>query len=322
MNDTSSVIIRNSNDTDIIFTNKAKADPSIIDIILPTLNEEVNILILLDMLSCKRYHKIIIDDSTNDETLKNIFLYNKIYPINNLTVVRGDRLHLGGAYKKAARYLLGSKVVIMDSDLSHNPEDIRRFLWLGENNSNWDIITGTRYKSMHIQFKHNKSEVCSCCRESDYALLFPSYEPKGGFCVQGGVKWPFFRKIISSGANVLSSLLIGEEYDFTGSYRLYKREIFTEIINNCPSDCFSFQMEALCYAIRKKKVIKECPIIFNDRVYGESKIGPLQILKFVKSLISVAIKGFLCFSLFLLALNTAILTICQVLFINVKNMIQ
>lgn len=275
----------------VLFTNIYEYNDSIIDIILPTLNEEINILVLLEMLSCKKYHKIIIDDSPNNDTINNIIRYNELKPIYNITIIKGDKKYLGGAYKKASKYLLGSKVIIMDSDLSHNPEDIRRFLWISENTSTWHIITGTRYKSMNIKFNQNQLKICSCCKESDNSLLFPIKEPKNGIYVQGGVKWPFFRKFISSGANVLTALLIGSDFDFTGSFRLYKREVFIEIINNCPSNCFSFQMEALCYAIKKNMVIKECPIIFHDRMYGSSKIGPMHIMKFLKSLIIVSIKN-------------------------------
>ena len=278
---------------DVVYSNISREDTYDVDIILPTLDEEINILVLLEMLECKKYHKIIIDDSKTNKTVENILEYNKKKPIPNLTVVEGDRKNLGGAYKKACKFLQSGKVIVMDTDLSHDPFDIRKFLWIAERSQDCSVVTGTRYKSKNVFFQQQRGSICKCCGEKDQELIFPVKETPSGSFVKGGVGWPFKRKFISSGANVLTSIFAGGDYDFTGSFRLYRRDFFEEIIENCPSNCFSFQMQALCYAIRKKKKIEECPIIFHDRVDGESKMGAMHYFKFIKSLMIVAVKSVL-----------------------------
>ena len=58
--------------------------------------------------------------------------------------------------------------------------------------------------------------------------------------------WDNKRKIISRGANILTKIILGQEStDFTGSYRLYKRECFEDIIKKVKNKGYVFQMEIL-----------------------------------------------------------------------------
>lgn len=284
-------VTKNLNMKDIIYKDISEEinESEIIDIILPTLDEELNILILLHELSCKRYHKIIVDDSQNDKTINNALKFIEKNKIKNITIIKGNNNKLGGAYKKGSEYLIGSKVILMDTDLSHDPEDIRKFIFIFES-TNADIVTGTRYGSFKVDLnsqKINNLDLCQCCIKKDEISLHDLREKNKIF---GGADWSFKRKVLSAGANTLSKLFIGKEFDYTGSFRLYDRNLFEEILKNVNSNCFSFQMEALCYAIKKKANIFQCPIIFHDRKYGESKISPIHILKFVRSLIFISLK--------------------------------
>ena len=48
---------------------------------------------------------------------------------------------------------------------------------------------------------------------------------------------------------------------------------------------YAFQMEILVRANRKGYSIREVPIVFVDRLYGESKLGKAEILLYLKGLV-------------------------------------
>jgi dolichol-phosphate mannosyltransferase len=73
--------------------------------------------------------------------------------------------------------------------------------------------------------------------------------------------------------------------DLTGSFRLYKRKVFENIIKHPLPKGYAFQM---AIAVRAKSMgysIGEVPIAFCDRMYGESKLGVNEITTYVKGLI-------------------------------------
>lgn len=45
-----------------------------------------------------------------------------------------------------------------------------------------------------------------------------------------------------------------------------------------------FQMEMIVRARRKNYTIGEVPIVFVDRIFGESKLGAQEILEYLKGL--------------------------------------
>ena len=96
-----------------------------------------------------------------------------------------------------------------------------------------DIVTGTRYISKKLNLN---TYICDCCNDENKTIN--NY-------VIGGTIWTFKRKFISRIANTLASLITDKETDYTGSFRLYKKSAFMEIIENCKSNNFSFQMEAM-----------------------------------------------------------------------------
>jgi dolichol-phosphate mannosyltransferase len=62
--------------------------------------------------------------------------------------------------------------------------------------------------------------------------------------------------------------------DGTGGYRLIKREVLESIdLSKIKSNGYSFQVELIFKAYKKKFKIKEIPIIFMDRVQGKSKMS-------------------------------------------------
>ena len=67
-----------------------------------------------------------------------------------------------------------------------------------------------------------------------------------------------------------------------GSYRLYKRHILEELIKSVKGRAYVFQMEIIVRAQNKNMSIAEVPIIFVDRLYGESKLGANEIVAYLK----------------------------------------
>eukprot|EP01057_Protomagalhaensia_wolfi_P000917 Protomagalhaensia_wolfi_Nauph_80__916@NODE_1528_length_1485_cov_499_866528_g1134_i2_p2_GENE_NODE_1528_length_1485_cov_499_866528_g1134_i2NODE_1528_length_1485_cov_499_866528_g1134_i2_p2_ORF_typecomplete_len145_score27_62Glycos_transf_2/PF00535_26/2_6e06Glyco_tranf_2_3/PF13641_6/0_038Glyco_transf_21/PF13506_6/0_063_NODE_1528_length_1485_cov_499_866528_g1134_i26521086 len=138
----------------------------------------------------------------------------------------------------------------MDADLSHHPKFIP-FMIEAQKKHQADVVSGTRYN------------------------------------LGGGVHgWDFKRIFISRTANFLAHLLLEPKCsDLTGSFRLYRYEVLEEIMKRVISRGYVFQMEVITRASRMGLNIKEVPISFVDRIYGESKLGPMEIVEYAKGLL-------------------------------------
>ncbi len=56
--------------------------------------------------------------------------------------------------------------------------------------------------------------------------------------------WDFKRVLTSRGANLLATLLLSPAVsDLTGSYRLYKRDVLTDLMLSVKGRAYVFQME-------------------------------------------------------------------------------
>lgn len=106
------------------------------------------------------------------------------------------------------------------------------------------------------------------------------YLPGGG--VYG---WDVKRKLTSRGANILASVLLSPNAsDLTGSFRLYKRSVVEPVMRAVKSKGYTFQMEVLVRARELNLTVGEVPITFVDRIYGESKLGAMEIVGYLKGL--------------------------------------
>lgn len=72
--------------------------------------------------------------------------------------------------------------------------------------------------------------------------------------------------------------------DLTGAFRLYKKDVLQQLINSCISKGYVFQMEMLVRANHMGMRVAEVPITFVDRLYGESKLGAMEIVGYLKGL--------------------------------------
>ncbi|GFY50385.1 dolichol-phosphate mannosyltransferase subunit 1 [Trichonephila inaurata madagascariensis] len=226
-------------------------------ILLPTYNERENLPIIVWMiikymtLGNHDFEIVIIDDGSPDGTLEVAKQLENIYGAEKILLrPREKKLGLGTAYIHGLNHATGNFIIIMDADLSHHPKYILDFI-KKQTEGDFDLVSGTRYLG------------------------------------SGGVNgWDFKRKLISRGANYLTQVLLRPgASDLTGSFRLYKRDVLQKLVESCVSKGYVFQMEMI---VRSRKLgfkIGEIPIVFVDRLYGESKLGGNEIFQFVKGLL-------------------------------------
>ena len=118
-------------------------------------------------------------------------------------------------------------------------------------------------------------------REGDYDVVTGTRYALGG----GVSGWDLRRKLISRGANFLAAFLLQPRVsDLTGSFRLYRKEALAAVMARVQSRGYVFQMEVIVRARQLGLRIAEVPITFVDRIYGESKLGALEVVAYLRGL--------------------------------------
>jgi len=233
-----------------------------LSIILPTYNERENLPIIIWLIfkylkGCDLdFEVIIIEDGSPDGTLQVAQSMQDIYGADKIVLYdRGKKLGLGTAYKAGLSLANGDYIILMDADLSHHPKFIPKFFEKAKE-GDYDIVTGTRYDG------------------------------------SGGVYgWDLKRKIISCGANTLTQIALGPSVtDLTGSFRLYKKSVLNKLMALAKSKGYAFQMEIIVLAEQSGYRIGEVPISFVDRVYGQSKMGVEEILRFLYGVVDLVVR--------------------------------
>ena len=100
----------------------------------------------------------------------------------------------------------------------------------------------------------------------------------------GGVKgWPMKRHIMSHGINVWTRFWMGlKTRDCSGSYRCYRADTLRKIdFSRFRAKGYAVQEELLFRASRAGARFQEVPIMFEDRVVGESKINMKEAINAV-----------------------------------------
>ncbi|MBI64789.1 MAG: dolichyl-phosphate beta-D-mannosyltransferase [Candidatus Marinimicrobia bacterium] len=210
-------------------------------IIIPTYNESKNIQLIIDKITSidENYSILIVDDNSPDKTsdiVRNLMIANPNINLLN----RKSKQGLGTAYCAGFKWAIDNnfdKVVQIDADLSHNPNDIPNLI---EESCNYDLIIGSRYVN--------------------------------GINV---VNWPLSRLMLSYFANVYAKFVTGLPiYDSTGGFKCHNINVLKSIdLDKIKSTGYSFQIEMNFITWYKGFSIKETPIIFCDRTIGESKMS-------------------------------------------------
>jgi len=210
----------------------------------PTYNEKNNIEKWLDAVASQISSDIlVVDDSSSDGTAE--FLASKTKEMKQLEVItRDSKSGIGSAHLLALKLAFDKSydyLITLDADLSHNPQDIPRFL---EAIKSANYVVGTR--------------------------------SRGGRTELSG-----FRLILSKGANLVCRVILPTGLsEYTTAYRCYDREAMDSLISNSPKDeGYSYFIEATDILYRSGVKISEIPIVFRDRLEGESKIPSLQVFR-------------------------------------------
>lgn len=211
-------------------------------ILVPTYNERENIQPLMKAVLDvnPEVNILVIDDSSPDGTGELVKAQAAQDPRIHL-LTRAQKQGLGRAYIAGFRWGLENgydRLVEMDADFSHRPEDLKTSL--SKFAPGIDFVIGSRY-------------------------------------VPGGrtVNWGLMRKIISRGGSLYSRIILGYPLnDWTGGFNAWTRRALEIIqLDKVTSNGYSFQIELKYRALRGGVKGVESPIVFEDRRVGQSKMS-------------------------------------------------
>jgi dolichol-phosphate mannosyltransferase len=212
-------------------------------IIVPTYNERENLPRMAQKLLSLpvAVDLLVVDDNSPDGTGKVAdelaAKHSEIHVLH-----RAGKYGLGRAYIAGFQWALkhGYEFIFeMDGDFSHNPEDIPMFLETAKN-ENADLVLGSRYSH--------------------------------GVRV---VNWPLKRLFLSRSAGIYVRIITGMPFtDPTGGYKCFRRRALESLnLDQVRSNGYSFQIEMTHKLWRQGFKIIEVPIVFTDRLHGQSKMS-------------------------------------------------
>jgi dolichol-phosphate mannosyltransferase len=209
-------------------------------VVLPTFNEVQNLERVVSGVRKLGHDVLVVDDASPDGTGE---LADRLAAADMGVKVlhRPRKLGLGSAYEDAFRIGLaqGAQLLVeMDADGSH--------------------------------LAQNLDSIVEAARRSGGLAIGSRYVPGGA--IEG---WPFYRWLLSWGANVYCRILLGlPTQDCTSGFRCYTRDLLTHIgLDTLVSQGYSFQIEMVWRTRRLGYSIVEVPIRFEDRVAGASKVS-------------------------------------------------
>ena len=213
-------------------------------VIIPTYNEKENVENIIRAVFGlpKTFDILIIDDNSPDGTADIVKKLQNEFPGNLYLVERKGKQGLGTAYIAGFKWSVENKydyIFEMDADFSHNPKDLLK-LWIACAEQGADVAVGSRYIS--------------------------------GVNV---VNWPMGRVIMSYFASKYVRFITGLKIaDTTAGFVCYHRPVLETIeIDKIRFKGYAFQIEMKFTAYKCGFKITEVPIIFINRVLGESKMN-------------------------------------------------
>lgn len=187
---------------------------------------------------------LVIDDGSPDGTGQWCDQRKKSDP--NLHVIhRPGKMGLGSATVTGFRYGLESDanydlLATMDADLSHDPQELNSLVSFLERDTDHQYggVIGSRYVA------------------------------------GGGIEnWPFLRHLSSRAVNFCARWMLNlKTRDNSGAFRVYRSTTLRAIdISKIESSSFAY-LEEILWRIRRENIqMKELPIMFRDREFGDSK---------------------------------------------------
>ncbi|RYF09376.1 MAG: polyprenol monophosphomannose synthase, partial [Deltaproteobacteria bacterium] len=215
-------------------------------VLIPTYNEKENLpRIVPAVLQAAAVDIMVLDDKSPDGTGA---IADRLAAADPRVQVvhRPAKQGLGAAYLDGFRRALSlgyERIIEMDADFSHPPDQLSTMLHLAERH---DVVLGSRW-------------------------------------VQGGGtrNWPLLRQLISRGGSLYARTVLGVGVkDLTGGYKCFRREVLERIeLNAIRSTGYAFQIEMTYRAIQQGFDVVEMPIVFVEREQGVSKMSRRIVLE-------------------------------------------
>jgi dolichol-phosphate mannosyltransferase len=210
-------------------------------VVIPTYNEAMNLPLIVPQILAQdpRIEVLVVDDNSPDGT--GLMADEMAAAECRMHVLhRPGKAGLGKAYLAGFRWALERDyefVFEMDADFSHDPRFLTDFLAAAQNA---DLVIGSRYKT--------------------------------GVNV---INWPISRLLLSLGANQYARWVTGLPIvDSTGGFKCFRRRVLEAIdFDRVRSNGYSFQIEMSFRAWKKGFRLVEIPIVFTDRIEGQSKMN-------------------------------------------------
>lgn len=213
-------------------------------VVIPTYNEAENIERIIEAVlkESDSLNVLVVDDNSPDGTAAIAASCAGRCPGRVHLLQRQGKQGLGTAYIAAFKWALErpeyTHIIEMDADFSHNPDDIPRLLEAC--NAGADVAVGSRYAT--------------------------------GVNV---VNWPMGRVLMSYYASVYVRIVTGMKvHDSTAGFVCWTRHVLQAMnLDEIRFKGYAFQIEMKFTATRLGFKIVEVPIIFVNRVLGESKMS-------------------------------------------------
>ena len=212
-------------------------------IVVPTYNERENLPPLTQRLLALpvQVDLLVVDGNSSDGTGKIADELSAKHPQIHV-LHETEKKGLGRAYSASFKWALerGYEFIFeMDSDFSHNPDDIPIFL-VAAKKEDVDLVLGSRYIN--------------------------------GIRI---INWPLKRLMLSKFAANYVRIITGMPFtDPTSGYKCFRRHALEAInLDEIRSIHYAFQFEMTHIIWRRGMKIVEVPIIFTERVEGHSKMS-------------------------------------------------
>ena len=211
-------------------------------VVVPTYNERVNLPLVVPAILQQdpRIDVLVVDDNSPDGTGQ---LADEVAASTPRVQVlhRPNKSGLGKAYLAGFQWALANRydlIFEMDADFSHDPKFLGDFIRAA---ANADLVIGSRYRAGVVNV----------------------------------INWPISRLLLSIGANQYARWITGLPLaDSTGGFKCFRREVLEAIdFEKVRSNGYAFQIEMSFRAWKKGFRLVEVPIVFTDRVEGQSKMN-------------------------------------------------
>ena len=215
-------------------------------LILPCYNEYKNLRLLIPLIfkcfSKSKYQIIIVDDNSEDLTIKK--LKSKFRLNKNIKyILRKKTPSLGLSIKEGIKKSDGNVIIVMDTDFNHSPKDLKKMINLYDLND-YDLICGSRF-------------------------------------LKNGFSSTYFRHHCSKIFNLFVNFITGGKIsDNMSGFFIIKKSFLNNNLDKIFYGYGDFYIRLLFYMQKKNLKIRETPVRYGARKFGQSKS------KFVKMLFS------------------------------------